>query len=147
MTNEIDGLFEVLAFQKNNAAAETACDCDENPYSFHISVILPAWPTRFRSQYFRRHVEKIIRQETPAHIYPKICWIGLLEMRTFERAYKKWLQTLANNDYPNPKTTREFIEALSNLHNVYPSAVLHSCDDVHGDEPQIVLDNTSLGSL
>ena len=52
-------------------------DCaDEDPYSYRIHVILPAYAARFSDMDFRRFVEEAIRQETPAHILPRICWIA-----------------------------------------------------------------------
>ena len=136
-----------LAFQENILPEADVCEGDEDPYSFRISVILPSWPTRFRNQYFRRYVEKVIRQETPAHIHPKICWVNLEQMRNFERVYRKWIGGLGTNEIPNPQTSRQLIRVLYNLDNVYPVAMLHSCDDIMGDEPQVILDQTSLGNL
>lgn len=140
-------LANYLAFQEDIIPETDPCITDDDPYSFRISVILPAWPTRFRSQYFRKYVEKVIRQETPAHIYPKICWVNLEQMRDFERHYKHWLQSLSSNEIPNPKTTAALIDSMYSLKNIYPVAVLHSCEDVSGDDPQVILDNTSLGNL
>lgn len=145
--DEILSLANYLAFQENILPDSNGISCDEDPYSFRISVILPAWPTRFRSQYFRRYVEKVIRQETPAHIFPKICWINLDQMRELERHYKHWLQSLSSNELPNPNTSAALIDTLYSLKNIYPVAVLHSCEDVSGDDPQVILDNTSLGNL
>ena len=52
-------------------------DCvQRDPYSFQVSVILPAWEKRFQNMDFRKFAEKTIRMETPAHIFPKICWVN-----------------------------------------------------------------------
>ncbi len=58
--------------------ADADCvDCsDDDPYSYRIHVILPADAGRFTSMAFREFVESVIRAETPAHILPKVCWIG-----------------------------------------------------------------------
>ncbi|MEO5644982.1 MAG: YegP family protein [Bacteroidia bacterium] len=132
-----------------DAASEEMVYCgdDDDPYSFQLSVILPAWPTRFRNIAFRQFIEKTIRLETPAHIHPKICWVDLEQMRKFEHAYKKWVGGMITNDIPNPHTSRKLIKALYNLDNVYPAALLHSCDDISSNEPQVILDYTSLGNL
>jgi uncharacterized protein len=145
-----DSLIPFLAYKTDMLAPVSETDCpgyDEDPYSFRISVVLPAWPSRFRSQYFRRYVERVIRQETPAHIYPRVCWVDLDQMRTFEYHYEQWLRTMAINDIPNPAITLNFIEVLTTLKNIYPVAVLHDCEDLSGDEPQVILDNTMLGNL
>lgn len=84
-------------------------DCDEcqdvDPYSFRISVILPAYSYRFRNMDFRKFVERTIRMETPAHILSRICWISPAQMAEFEDVYQAWLETLnevnqANFDLP-----------------------------------------------
>lgn len=151
---EINKLITFLAYkddtwQMEDAASEADfyCGDDDDPYSFQLSVILPAWPTRFRNIAFRQFVEKTIRLETPAHIHPKICWVNLEQMRKFERAYKKWVGGMITNDMPNPHTSRRLIKALYSLDNVYPAALLHSCDDISSNEPQVILDYTSLGNL
>lgn len=123
------------------------CLGNEDPYSFRISVFLPAWPTRFRSMAFRAFIEKVIRLETPAHIYPKICWISYGQMQEFEDCYRAWIETMANNETPDPAIVKDLLDCMSRLSNVYPSAVLHDCDDVQGDEPQVILGSTMLGSL
>jgi uncharacterized protein YegP (UPF0339 family) len=148
---EIDALIKFLAFKDDtwNVADEDTFFCNEedDPYSFQVSVILPAWPTRFRNIAFRQFVERTIRLETPAHIHPKICWVNLDQMRKFERAYHKWVGGMITNDIPNPHTSRKLIKALYSLDNVYPAALLHSCDDTKSNEPQVILDYTSLGNL
>jgi hypothetical protein len=122
------------------------CDIPDDPYSFRMSFVLPAWPTRFRSSYFREFVERTIREETPAHIYVKICWVSLQQMRDFEDAYHPWLESLNVNEYPDATLTNELITQMGNLYNVYPTAILHSCDDIDADEPQMILDQTTLGN-
>lgn len=140
-------LIKFLSFQEVLYSGGEFCDETEDPYSFRITVVLPAWPERFRNITFRRHVEKTIRMETPAHIYPKICWISLRQMRELDMAYKKWLQSMATNSYPNPNTMDQLIKVLYSLVNVYPVATLHSCDDVSSDEPQVILGYSTLGTL
>jgi uncharacterized protein YegP (UPF0339 family) len=140
-------LVKWLGYENPVLPADFVPGHDEDPYSFRISVLLPAWPSRFRDQSFRHYVEKVIRQETPAHIYPRICWINLQHMRDFEYQYRRWLQSISGNDIPNPHTTADFIDVLFSVQNVYPTAILHSCDDVKSNEPQVILDNTMLGTL
>jgi uncharacterized protein YegP (UPF0339 family) len=151
---EINQLIQFLAYKNDvwhteNAASEKAffCNDDDDPYSFQLSIVLPAWPTRFRNIAFRQFIEKTIRLETPAHIHPKVCWVNLDQMRRFERAYHKWVGGLISNDVPNPHTSRHLIKELYSLDNVYPAALLHSCDDTKSNEPQVILDYTSLGNL
>lgn len=55
---------------------DTACtDCaDLDPYSHRLTIVLPAYTGRFRDVDFRNFVEETLRQETPAHLLPRICW-------------------------------------------------------------------------
>ena len=137
-----------LAFKEENWTSylKDECDIADDPYSFRMSFVLPAWPTRFRSSYFRQFIERTIREETPAHIYVKICWVGLQQMRDFEAAYRPWLESLNNNFYPEADKTNKLMEVMGTLYNVYPTAILHSCDDIGADEPQMILDQTTLGN-
>src|SRR5699024_735050 len=71
-------------------------DCeDKDPYSFRISVILPAYAPRFLNLGFRQYCERMIRMEAPAHTFVKICWVGNEQLIQFEEAYKDWLEVRA----------------------------------------------------
>ncbi|MCQ6468374.1 hypothetical protein NPN14_24405, partial [Vibrio parahaemolyticus] len=48
--------------------------------------------TRFRNLTFRKYAEKIFRQEAPAHVLLKICWVNANDMKQFQLAYKNWLE-------------------------------------------------------
>lgn len=146
------------------------CPCVKDPYSFRASIILPSWAGRFRNIRFRQYMERVLREEAPAHVYLKICWISNCEMQEFETCHNQWLQEHAalNECYrgqmpleniadlpatEQPKMTQyaatleAFLEKLQSLTNIFPTARLHDCETVTGDEPQISLNNTSLGSL
>ncbi|MBK7936671.1 MAG: hypothetical protein IPJ82_06085 [Lewinellaceae bacterium] len=50
---------------------------DEDPYSFRLTFVMPGWTAPYNTNLdMRRFAERVIRQETPAHLLPKICWIG-----------------------------------------------------------------------
>lgn len=55
-------------------------DCEtcgeDDPYSFRLTFVMPGWMQKFRNLNFRKYAERIIRTETPAHLLPKICWVG-----------------------------------------------------------------------
>jgi hypothetical protein len=154
-------------------APDEPCECVEvrDPYSFRATVLLPSWPLRFRKMRFRQYVERVLREEAPAHVYLRICWINHCEMQELENCYEPWLRQLADLDHrtytgqtPLPaladlspadntqlseyrETLSQLIEKLYQLTNVAPVAQIHGCDDVDGEEPQISLNNTNLGSL
>lgn len=161
-----------LPVQLNEHASD--CDCPEvdDPYSFRISVILPSWAERFRNVRFRQLVEKTIRMETPAHIYPRICWVNHCEMQELDECHENWLEQLSKvatgyrGCFPLPDTEapelpvdekemltsyreaqQALIDKLYNLTNVFPTARLHDCEEVDSDNPQITLNDTNLGTL
>lgn len=123
-------------------------DCaEEDPYSYRIHVILPAEQERFAKMEFRRFVEEVIRQETPAHILPRICWISNEEMAALEIAYKDWL-FLKAGAITTQRTARlkAFIDTLFAVRNIYPSQKLHECGGP-AKESKFLLGQTALGTL
>jgi len=120
---------------------------DEDPYSFRIHVVLPYWPTRFRDLAFRKFFERTLREETPAHVHVRICWVSNEQMAELDRAYRVWLEARAAAS-PVPTAARsalqDLIVVLQRLKTVYPAAVLHDC--VEGDDENPVrLGSTNLG--
>ncbi|EAZ83081.1 hypothetical protein [Algoriphagus machipongonensis] len=66
-----------------------------DPYSFRVSIVLPGFTYRFANKDFRDYLENLIREELPAHIVAKICWIG----------YRKGEEPeLFQEDVENPET-------------------------------------------
>ena len=124
----------------------TACG-DEDPYSFRVSVVLPYWPERFRNLHFRALLERTLREEAPAHVLVKVCWISQQQMIEFDAAFHAWLTAKAAAD-PDPAalrdTARDLIEIMEGLKTVYPAASLHDCDEGE-DETIVRLGSTSLG--
>lgn len=66
-----------------------------DPYSFIATIVLPAWPERFRKKENRDLVEHIIYREAPAHILIRILWLSPHDFCCFECQYKKWNRWLA----------------------------------------------------
>ncbi len=126
------------------AATRTSC-ADFDPYSYRIHVILPAENGRFKNMPFRRFVEEVIREETPAHILPKVCWIGKEDMAMLEKAYRDWIY-LKSGKEGNDRLIKlkAFIEALFEVKNSYPSEMLRACDT---NEAKFILGDTAIGSL
>ncbi|MBI3509746.1 MAG: hypothetical protein HY064_03715 [Bacteroidetes bacterium] len=122
----------------------------DDPYSFIISVILPAWQGRFFNQDFRRFFERTLRLECPAHLVMNVCWIDCKQMGEFEHKYKKWLLQNAKDTIDKLELSRalnELIEVLKQLRTVYPTGILHDCNADTGPENAIILNNTVLGNL
>lgn len=154
-----------------------SCDCVEvhDPYSFHLSIILPSWPKRFQNLRFRQFVEETLRIEAPAHIQAKICWLSHTQMQELEVSYNTWATLLSeqtsniglcrgkvfddntrnfSGEFPIITTSENYTSALENLINmlhslttVYPLARLHDCKNIDTDTPPITLNNTILGTF
>lgn len=126
-----------------------ACIIDD-PYSFILTAIMPAWQGRFSNQDFRAFFNRQFRLECPAHIVPNICWVDNEQMGQFEKAWKKWLienQKKNKNQVELSRTLSEVIKVLKNLRSVYPQGTLHDCaisDNL--EENTIILNRTSLGT-
>ncbi|HEV3324774.1 MAG TPA: hypothetical protein VG052_04190, partial [Puia sp.] len=65
-----------------------------DPYSFIMTVVLPAWPARFRTVENRLLLESILQQESPAHVLLRIFWLVPRDMCRFEYFYRGWLDSL-----------------------------------------------------
>jgi len=92
------------------------------PYSFCVSVILPAGltdtvppvkdlPERFGDDDFRTFAEKIIRRELPAHVKADIYWATRDAILAFEPIYQTWLETVADSS----STEEELVLAQNDL--------------------------------
>lgn len=130
------------------------CICEEDPYTFRASVVLPYWPGHFDSMPFREYFENKIREEAPAHIMLKVCWLNNDLMRGFEICYKAWIEALAAWSYD--KTTNlpalkiannNMIAILQKLHSEYPVATLHDCVESAEGSNTVILGKTILGTF
>ena len=138
-------------------------NCDDpannDPYSFKATIVLPGYLQRFKSIVFRKYAEKIFRQESPAHVLLKICWVNLSDMIGFQTHYKNWLSSHAQfrlKRCANSLTDLEKQEYQTNLENlvgtlkelntIYPEGNLYDCQISESKNP-IILGNTSLGTL
>jgi hypothetical protein len=68
--------------------------CD--PFSFIATVVLPAWPRRFRSASSRQLIEKLLQRQAPAHVLLRILWMRPRDFCCFESHYKTWGEWLGN---------------------------------------------------
>jgi hypothetical protein len=49
----------------------------EDPYSFRLTFVMPGWTAPFnKNMEARGFAGRTVRQETPSHLVPKICWVG-----------------------------------------------------------------------
>ncbi|OGQ94565.1 MAG: diguanylate cyclase [Deltaproteobacteria bacterium RIFOXYD12_FULL_57_12] len=126
-------------------AASNVC-AEIDPYSFRLHIILPAFGSRFSNMDFRRFAEELIREETPAHLLPKICWISKEEMAVLEKAYRDWIYLQAGAETAQrQEKLAAFIEILFAVRNVYPAEQLRECD-ASEEQPKFLLGRTALGT-
>jgi hypothetical protein len=62
----------------------------DDPFSFIATVVLPAWPERFRKKENRDLLEMILYREAPAHVLLRILWLTPQDACLFEALHKKW---------------------------------------------------------
>lgn len=139
------------------SSCEGDCEIDVfDPYSFRVSVVLPGFAYRFQDPDFRRYAETVIRQEIPAHVLAKICWVGdrlgekqeaQNDLAEFEVAFKKYLSDKSKNNTANlGKSIKELLLALSHLNNIYRPGRLLDCavDDNDGLDGKIILGQSNI---
>lgn len=66
-----------------------------DPYSFIATVVLPAWPERFRTASGRMLMEDLLYRLAPAHVMLRILWLAPHDFCCFESKYKNWHLWLA----------------------------------------------------
>ncbi len=76
---------------------------------------MPCWPKRFRDPTFRNLVEKTIQSEFPAHIHTRVVWIGIQEMKEFEKVYYDWLVEMAQSEMPPYDVLNPLVNKLNSL--------------------------------
>jgi hypothetical protein len=121
-------------------------DCaEDDPYSYRLHVVLPAFAGRFKNMNFRRFAEEVIREETPAHVLPKICWVDREDMENLDAAYRAWLEARAQGSDEPGRKLAELIRILYAVKSVYPTERLVDCD-CGEEKPKFILGQTALGS-
>ena len=84
--------------------SDDACDKDKqycfvpgaDPYSFVATVVLPAWPERFRRKENRALISQMLYREMPSHILLRVLWVSPRDMCRFEALYHNWVKWLAH---------------------------------------------------
>lgn len=140
--------------------ADSCDDCSIDPYSYKVSIVLPGYTYRFSNPDFRNYIESIIKEELPAHILPRICWVGHRrnmvkdeenDLWCFENAYKDYLLAKTNLEQEQPAKNNEhknLIDAMFKLNTIYPIGRLLDCTDESDElEGRIILGQTNLGTL
>lgn len=116
MEEEITSLIKYFSYELKLVDEEEADAAGyADPYSFRLSLFVPAWPLQFRDPVFRHLFEKAVYLETPAHVHPQIYWLGYRQMKEFEIAYKAWLQEMALNEIPDTGVVNHLVNIINTL--------------------------------
>jgi uncharacterized protein len=138
------------------STCEDGCETDVfDPYSYRVSVVLPGYTYQFSDPDFRRYAETVIRQELPAHVLAKICWVGDRQSETeiaqndlleFEKAFRKYLFDKSTNRRTLGNSVRNLLLALTNLNNIYRPGRLLDCaqEDDEGLDGKIILGQSNI---
>lgn len=130
-TAEIDALVRFFSFDRHDPEMDSPGQAEKlagmDPYSFHISILLPSWPARFRDAGFRHLLEKSLFLEIPAHICPHVYWLSHQEMQQFEAVYKLWIEEQCRAAIPNTEKLNHLIHVLTRLtkNNTHPDEQAH----------------------
>ncbi|MBX2924702.1 MAG: hypothetical protein KF746_21045 [Chitinophagaceae bacterium] len=109
----------------------------EDPYSFIATVVLPAWPLRFRKKENRELLENILQREVPAHIMIRVLWLRPADLCEFELLFKHWIIEKSGRDTCSEKySKKEFIGFLFRKQfNCLPDTFpCDSCEPVKQEE-------------
>lgn len=136
-----------------------ASDCQPvDPYSYRVTVILPGWSYRFSNIDFRRYLERRIREELPAHVLARVCWVGYRkgyptenenDMEAFEEAYRDFLfaKTDLGQEQDEAKLLR-LTHTMGRLNSIYPQGKLLDCSDEEEElKGRIILGRTNIGNI
>ncbi|TAE74795.1 MAG: hypothetical protein EAZ85_04035 [Bacteroidetes bacterium] len=63
---------------------------DEDYFNFHVSVIFPAWSSRFASIEFQEKIQALLQECLPANVMAEARWFSIEKMKEFEYIYKTW---------------------------------------------------------
>jgi len=146
--DDLEGCELMLPIKDHIISGGTTLGKYVDPYSFRATVVLPYWPTRFQRPEFREFIETTLRQEAPAHVFLRICWVDTNHMREFEDAYCQWVSTLQSGiaSCNAIEAKNKLIKTLCKLRSVYPVASLHDCEAPTGDSNRVVLNYSIIGS-
>ena len=104
-----------------------------DPYSFHVTVVCPGWLPVCQSMQFRTYAERVIRNELPAHVLAKICWVDPLVMYHLEESYKIFINdNLKKRPFSslekNETKWREGIDSMVVVMNQFKNLYSHNIE-------------------
>lgn len=133
----------------------------KDPYSFRITVVLPGWIPISLNNGFRTYVERVFREELPAHIAMKMCWVAPKKMYEFEKNYFLFMKNLEKEERRDCKYISEsansyltqLTQTIESFENVYYPSHLVDCKEINfdfmtneSDKHPTILNQTMLNS-
>lgn len=126
-----------------------SADCsvcgEEDPYSFRLTIVMNGEEGLANEGIaYRRFAETTIRQEVPAHLGVKICWVSTAQLSLLEQLYCDWSGEMAKDDGDATALHTKLATLLTEfqqLKSIYPKASLHDCQDGN-DENRVYLNQT-----
>jgi hypothetical protein len=79
------------------AYAALAKPLRDDPFSAQLAFVFPGWLKRFKEETqggIRGFIARTVREETPAHLKIRFCWLSQPEMAAFEAAFQQGLEGL-----------------------------------------------------
>ncbi len=153
---------------------EDCSTCGEiDPFSYKVTIVFPGYTARFSNIDFRVYMENLIRRELPAHILPRICWVGHIDgylskiikdgeerrvtdnnenydMYNVQNTWYKFLKSKNQKSkkyMASEKSSKDLLCAINDLNTIYPAGTLHDCNNEETElKNKIVLNRSTLGS-
>ena len=120
---KVEEYFLVLA--RDGSRTEQVSD----PYTFQVTAAVPGWLDICCNIYFRNMVEEMIREEIPAHVSVKICWLDCDVMYDLEQAYASYLQVLGADARTKSTALSHLVAVFARMKNIYPTSMLTAYDE------------------
>lgn len=144
----------------NNQHAD--CLLPDN-YSMQMTVVAPGWLAVSNHMDFRAFAENLIRQEAPAHVTVKICWLDPALMFLFEKTTEELFTQMKKIKVAGAKPSAADINAynaaladvytmMGLMKNMYLASHLDECENINYNadtntiKVPLILNYSALGS-
>lgn len=158
-TAPLNKLLPLCGDGSNNQHAD--CLLSDN-FSMQMTVVLPGWLALSNNMDYRAFTENLIRNEAPAHVALKICWLDPALMFLFEKTTEKLFNQMMIIKMPGanvkPANIDAFNKALDDVYtmmgtlkNMYLPSSLDECENIKYDTENnlikvpVILNYSALG--
>lgn len=133
-------------------------------FSYRMSFVFPGWTERFRDIGFRSFMENLIYDNLPAHILPRICWVGdkyedlpietdtMNDIDEISQKWKSFLDWKSDKLHSNSayfSLANNLLCRMNHLNNIYDEGYFYDCEKEEEEQKfkKIILNQTTLGTL